>query len=146
MRVLPSRPSCSPAAPCDPGNGFPVFAFRLHQFISRGDTVFASIEAEADRHLTLDPQPMCPDTASKLLFPLVFCRECGQEYYSVVLPEGNDRVLEPKPIDFRDEVRGEPGLPLSLDHRAVARRHRGDRRPVPESWVEEGPAAPADQA
>ena len=27
-----------------PGHRFPVFAFRLHQFISRGDTVYASLE------------------------------------------------------------------------------------------------------
>ena len=29
----------------NPETGFPVFAFRLHQFISRGDTVYASLEA-----------------------------------------------------------------------------------------------------
>ena len=36
-----------------PDTGFPVFAFRLHQFISRGDTVYASLEPEADRYLTV---------------------------------------------------------------------------------------------
>lgn len=32
---------------------FPVFAFRLHQFFTRGDTVWSTIEPEADRHLEL---------------------------------------------------------------------------------------------
>ena len=43
-----------------PETGFPVFAFRLHQFISRGETVYASIEAEGDRYLTLHPQKFRP--------------------------------------------------------------------------------------
>ena len=36
----------------DPETGFPVFAFRLHQFFSRGDTVYASLEPEDDRYVT----------------------------------------------------------------------------------------------
>jgi hypothetical protein len=34
----------------DPLTKFPAFAFRLHQFISRGDTVYASIEDESKRY------------------------------------------------------------------------------------------------
>jgi ATP-dependent helicase YprA (DUF1998 family) len=51
----------------DPHTGFPVFAFRLHQFISRGDTVYASLEAEAERHLTLQPQRYVPGDRARLL-------------------------------------------------------------------------------
>ena len=71
-----------------------------------------------------NPQPFVPgQTASKLLLPLVFCRECGQEYYSVVIPEDDGlRSFEPKPIDFRDEVRGEPGFLYLSSTRPVARR------------------------
>ena len=32
--------------------GRSIFAFRLHQFLSKGDTVYASLEPEADRYLT----------------------------------------------------------------------------------------------
>ena len=35
-----------------PGNGRRLFAFRLHQFLSKGDTVYVSLEAEAARHIT----------------------------------------------------------------------------------------------
>ena len=59
------------------------FAFRLHQFISRGDAVFASLEDAAVRHLSLSGQRFVPGHRDKLLFPLAFCRECGAEYYTV---------------------------------------------------------------
>jgi ATP-dependent helicase YprA (DUF1998 family)/very-short-patch-repair endonuclease len=67
----------------NPDTGFPVFAFRLHQFISRGDTIYASIEGESTRYLTLNRQQFVPGDRNKILLPLVFCRECGQEYYCV---------------------------------------------------------------
>lgn len=69
----------------NPVTGEPPFAFRLHQFISRGDTVYASIEPEATRYITVFGQQFVPGDRSKILLPLAFCRECGQEYYSVKL-------------------------------------------------------------
>jgi ATP-dependent helicase YprA (DUF1998 family) len=67
----------------NPETGLPAFAFRLHQFISRGDTVYASLEPETDRYLTVHGQQYVPNDRSRVLLPLVFCRECGQEYYVV---------------------------------------------------------------
>ncbi len=68
----------------DPLTNRPPFAFRLHQFISRGDTVYASPEPEADRYLTLQGQQYVPGSDKRrVLLPLVFCRECGHEYYCV---------------------------------------------------------------
>ena len=61
----------------------PLFAFRLHQFLSKGDTVFVTIEDESTRHITRDYQVEQPRSGGKLLMPLAFCRECGQEYLSV---------------------------------------------------------------
>lgn len=70
---------------CDPhpDTGIKPFAFRLHQFISRGDAVFASLEANPARHLSLSGQKLVPGQRDKILVPLAFCRECGAEYYSV---------------------------------------------------------------
>lgn len=67
----------------NPETGQPMFAFRLHQFFTRGDTVYASLEPPESRYLTLREQQYVPGDRSRLLFPLAFCRECGQEYYSV---------------------------------------------------------------
>jgi hypothetical protein len=62
----------------DPSSKLPIFAFRVHQFLSRGDTVYASLESEPVRNLTVNPQQFVPNTdKAKLLFPLEFCRECG---------------------------------------------------------------------
>ena len=66
-----------------PETGFPVFAFRLHQFISRGDTVYASLEAPEERYITTQGQQYVPGDRSRILLPVAFCRECGQEYYTV---------------------------------------------------------------
>ncbi len=66
-----------------PDTGRPVFAFRLHQFLSKGDTVYVSLEPEAERHITGTYQVSVPGAPEKSLLPLGFCRECGQEYLVV---------------------------------------------------------------
>ena len=71
--------TCTPP----PEERFPPFAFRLHQFISRGDTVYASLESEEERYITAHGQQYVPGDRSRVLLPLVFCRECGQDYYCV---------------------------------------------------------------
>lgn len=60
-----------------------AFPFRLHQFVSRGDNVYASLEEPAVRHVTLDEQQFVPGDRSRSLFTLAFCRECGADYYPV---------------------------------------------------------------
>ena len=41
------------------------------------------MEDEQSRYTTTNGHQYVPNDRSKLLFPLVFCRECGQEYYCV---------------------------------------------------------------
>ena len=81
-------------------NGFPVFAFRLHQFFSRGETVYASLEPEADRYVTTFEQQFVPGAREKALFPLAFCRECGQEYYTVRTgrSDAGETAVVPRPL------------------------------------------------
>lgn len=66
-----------------PTSNRPVFAFRLHQFLSKGDTVYVSLEPESTRHVTGTYQVRVPGHPEKALLPLGFCRECGQEYLVV---------------------------------------------------------------
>lgn len=66
--------------------GNTAFAFKLHQFISQGRAVYGTIEDRSTRFLTLDGQYYAPPSDEgfkRLLYPLVFCRVCGQEYYRV---------------------------------------------------------------
>ncbi len=82
---------------------FPIFAFRLHQFFTRGDTVWASLEPEAQRHLEITKKAAKPGEPEKPLYPLVFCRHCGAAYYRVrVAEDEHGKVLLP-----REDRRGE---------------------------------------
>ena len=71
----------------DPSTGRPVFAFRLHQFLSKGDNVYVTLEPPARRHVTSTYQVAAPgnspDAPDRILVPTAFCRECGQEYLAV---------------------------------------------------------------
>ncbi|MET0063031.1 MAG: DEAD/DEAH box helicase [Candidatus Thiodiazotropha endolucinida] len=82
---------------------FPIFAFRLHQFFTRGDTVWASLEPEAQRHLEIAKKVAKPGEPEKPLYPLVFCRHCGTAYYRVrVFEDEHGQVLLPRE-DRREE-------------------------------------------
>ncbi len=82
---------------------FPIFAFRLHQFFTRGDTVWATIEPEAERHLEMSKKGAKPGEPHKPLFPLVFCRQCGTTYYRVkVVSDEHGKTLLPRE-DRREE-------------------------------------------
>lgn len=129
--------SCEP----DPDTGFRPFAFRLHQFISRGDTVYASLEAEAERYITLYGQQFVPHDRQRVLLPLAFCRECGQEYFVVRRRSGSDSTednfFEPRALDDQSDDVGTPGFlhlnsgdPWPDDPAAMLER-------VPEEWVED---------
>lgn len=82
---------------------FPIFAFRLHQFFTRGDMVWATTESEAARHLEMAKKVSKPGEPDKPLFPLVFCRQCGTAYYRVkVVADEHGKQLLPRE-DRREE-------------------------------------------
>lgn len=64
----------------DEATGRPLFAFRLHQFLSKGGTVYSTLEPVASRAVETTFQVVLPGRPERRLFPLAFCRECGQEY------------------------------------------------------------------
>jgi ATP-dependent helicase YprA (DUF1998 family) len=124
----------------NPETHFPVFAFRLHQFISRGDTVYASLEEEEKRHITVHGQIYVPKERDKVLLPLAFCRECGQEYYVVrktIDKEDGIELFLPRELnENRNSDEGEPGfLYLSTDNPWPENEEDYLDR-VPEDWLE----------
>lgn len=82
----------------------PVFAVRLHQFISKGDSVYATLEPVGTRYLTLSGQHYTKggDGKDRLLMPMVFCRICGQEYYQVTKNEADNTISPRLPDDVVD--------------------------------------------
>ena len=122
----------------DPTTGFPVFAFRLHQFISKGDTVYATVEPENRRHITFQCQKFVPGNRARRLLPLAFCRECGQEYYVVQrrAGEGGMDVFDPRDL-LDNRVDGCGYLYLSTtDPWPELQEDMLDR--VPEEWLDKG--------
>ncbi|MBN1430613.1 MAG: DEAD/DEAH box helicase [Anaerolineae bacterium] len=107
QRWLLAGYECAP----NPDTGFPPFAFRLHQFISPGETVFASLEPEDMRYITIAGQQYVPGDRDKILLPLIFCRECGQEYYSVRLVQTEDGIVFVVPREFSDRSADDEGTP-----------------------------------
>ena len=69
-------------------DGYPAFAFRLHQFMTAGNEVYATLDDPSERYITLEGQTYKPGDRSRVLLPLAFCRECGQEYYTVTRDAG----------------------------------------------------------
>jgi ATP-dependent helicase YprA (DUF1998 family) len=101
-----------------PSSRFPIFAFRLHQFFTRGDTVWATIEPEEKRHLEMSKKVAKPGEPDKLLYPLVFCRQCGTAYYRVkVIRDEHGRCLLPREDrrEANDDGSGDAYLYLSQD-------------------------------
>jgi ATP-dependent helicase YprA (DUF1998 family)/serine/threonine protein kinase len=120
----------------------PLFAFRLHQFLSKGDTVYTTLEDPLTRPLTRTYQVEQPDSGGKPLFPLAFCRECGQEYLTVWRTEdGGTFRYEPRRDTSASGGRdGEGYLYLGMpgeDYEWPADPQKAvDDRRLPESWLE----------
>ncbi len=130
---------CAP----NPITGFSPFAFRLHQFISPGDTVYSTIEAEDQRYLSLRGQQFVPGDRDRVLFPLCFCRECGQEYYSVrlVKTEENQRTRV-TPRVFSDRLAdddSEAGYLYIGSHKPWPQADKDiiESEYLPDDWLEE---------
>ena len=100
------------------------------------------LSPEDERYITVRGQLIHTRTIAKRdCFPLVFCRECGQEYYSVYLRRdaatGKD-VLMPRDLQSnRADNEGDPGFlylntryPWPNDPDEVIAR-------VPDDWIEE---------
>jgi len=110
-------------------------AFRLHQFIAQGGSVYSTLERAESRFLTLEGQ--YTTTNDRLLYPLVFCRECGQDYYVVKYDRDRELItpLLPNSIDT-DEHENDisPGY-LTLDEPELWSAEHLDS--LPDSWFKE---------
>ena len=116
-------------------SGKPLFAFRLHQFLSSGDSVRATLEPADERFLTMEGKYLLDE--ERVLFPLAFCRECGQEYYLVsrIDERGEERLIPRSPIVGapEEETEGENGFFAPDDGDLWT----DDVRELPEHWWDE---------
>jgi ATP-dependent helicase YprA (DUF1998 family) len=130
--------------------GRSLFAFKLHQFIGKGDTAYVTLEPAANRYLTTQYQRSNPQgPAGQPLFPLAFCRECGQDYLVVNREKrGGAWVFTPRLLTAG---RGEPadvqGLLLLTDGPWPSMGDDALLDRLPDDWiVEDGGSRSLDKA
>jgi len=89
-------------------DGSSPFAFKLHQFVGQGRTVYATLQPRSKRFLTLEGQYFAPEQKEEhILYPLLFCRVCGQDYYVVARDVESGRFL---PLDPQSEQSSAAGF------------------------------------
>lgn len=81
--------------------GTRAVAFKLHQFVAQGRTLYATLDNREARQFSLEGQVQAGE--GKLYFPVKFCRQCGQDYYHAV--EYEKRYL-PHPVGTEPEQEG----------------------------------------
>lgn len=124
---------------CRDERGRAVLPFRLHQFVSKGEHVYATLQDEQRRVSTVFAQRFDPNSDGKnRLLPLVFCRECGQDYYVAfkrLEKDGSTRLIA-RDIGETNDESGDPGFvfiraedPWPTDPTAVLDR-------LPEEFIE----------
>ncbi|MCL4861282.1 MAG: DEAD/DEAH box helicase [Caldilineaceae bacterium] len=125
-----------------PDTDFPLFAFRLHQFVSRGDTVYTSLEPPNRRYITTHGQQFVPGDRNRILLPMAFCRECGQEYYTVLrLEDPQNSAVTYLPRDLTDQT-GEDNQERGFLYASTANPWPDDlaqaieQGRLPEDWLE----------
>ncbi|WP_240650165.1 DEAD/DEAH box helicase [Variovorax atrisoli] len=120
------------------------FAFKLHQFISGPGKVLATLEAEGARHITLDAQRYAPGRQEEgtQLYPVHFCRDCGQEYHPVWRSGQSQVEYAPREIDDisgDDDENARYGFLCPAD---IRQTYRGNIEDLPETWLDLAKAEP----
>ncbi len=114
-------------------------AFKLHRFIAGAGHAHATLEPAGRRTVSLSGEKFDRETPDARLYPLFFCRECGQEVHSVSIDD-EGQVL-PRSIDVTPE--DEPDLEGSwngflVPDAAGDLAFSGSIEDYPDAWLEEG--------
>lgn len=118
--------------------GRPPFAFKLHQFISGPGKVLATLEPQGVRHVTLDAQRFAPGRQEEgaQLYPVHFCRDCGQEYLPVWQSKQSPAIYTPREIDDITTEDNEEVFYGFLCPATLQLPYRGDLEDLPETWLD----------
>jgi Lhr-like helicase len=82
------------------GDDTPLFAFKLHQFISGAGRLYSTLDISGARTVTFEGQIFDPANPEKRLYATHFCRRCGQEHHPVGLVEDSGSIrFEKREID-----------------------------------------------
>ena len=112
-------------------DGGRAFAFKLHQFLSQGRSVYATLEYPQDRKLTLEGSIHTEKGIP--YYPLKFCRHCGQEYYVVIL---NKSFLASVSETGTVVVEAEPGEELPEGYLWIRSPESDWDKELPDEWYD----------
>ena len=114
------------------------FAFKLHQFISGPGKVLATLEPAGKRHITLDAQRFAPGRQEEeaLLYPVHFCRECGQEYHPVWYSRKAAKTYTPREINDISGDADDNDRYGFLCPSNQLKSYTGSVEDLPESWLD----------
>lgn len=125
------------------GSGDPMFAFKLHQFISGAGRLYATLRPEGRRDVTFSGQKFNPSNPEERLYPVHFCRNCGQEFHPVTLRNGRGgeyfekREIDDIPVEADEEDEGAEWGFLMPEPADPEFSFKGDDEDYPEAWLEE---------
>ena len=117
----------------------PLFAFRLHQFISGPGQLLTTLEKAGKRVVTVDEQKYAPDRPEGTrLYRTYFCRDCGQEFIPVYKTDG---IFMPRHLDERPDPESgiEYGYLVPVDS---DQEYLGTDDTLPSSWLESADDGP----
>ena len=124
------------------GTGDSAFlAFKLHRFIAGAGDVFATLRARP-RAVHLEGQIEDPGAPGTRLYPIRFCRQCGQEYYVVTRAKRSDgtvfvpRDIDDTPIEGDDDA-DVAGYLTPIASGDADYRFDGTLENLPDGWVED---------
>ncbi|WP_461246155.1 DEAD/DEAH box helicase [Treponema sp. R6D11] len=109
-----------------------LFPFKLHQFISGPGKVLCTLEPVNTRYVTLNAQRYAPKDTKALLYPVYFCRECGQEFIPV---ENIDDKWEPREIDSPVPKDSEDEIGFLVPVEGTLKYH--GEEDLPDYWFED---------
>ena len=125
------------------GSGEPLFAFKLHQFIAGAGRLYSTLRAEGQRDVTFSGQIFNPNDEEERLYPVHFCRNCGQEFHPVTLrtDRGREyfekREIDDIPVEADEDDEGAEWGFLMPEPADPEFTFVGDDEDYPEAWLEE---------
>lgn len=115
--------------------GKPAFTFKLHQFISQGGAVYATLKQAPQRSITLEAQyTLDVNGEQQVLYPLIFCRECGQHYYLCTYDTEHQNLLPRLQLEFDKESKPLVDGYLLIDSEVWNAEMNAEA--LPESWYD----------
>jgi Lhr-like helicase len=118
--------------------GQAFMAFKLHRFLSGAGHAHATLEPAGVRNVQLAAEKFDREKPAARLYPLFFCRECGQEVHGVSIERTGTviaRSIDLTPRDEPDDTGTCHGflVPDAAGDLAFA----GDVDSYPDDWIEE---------